>query len=142
MANGVEASILSAMLAHLSTLTFSPALAVAYPGVQFPAAGQSKPDNYLAVSFIPNRTDTLSVGEGHQRHQGLLQVSVYWKAGAGIVKPLEAADRIIQHFAKGTRLHHGSVTVQINRKPWAAGPLQDGDRVQIPITIPYTSFNQ
>src|SRR5690606_41015641 len=104
MATGTEASILTAMLTHLGTLTFSPALAVAYPGVNFPAAGQTKPDNYLSVSFIPNRTDTLSIGEGHQRHQGLLQVSVYWKSGVGLVKPLEAADKVIQHFAKGTRL--------------------------------------
>lgn len=142
MATGTEASILTAMLSHLGTLTLSPAMAVAYPGVNFPPAGQTKPDNYLSVTFLPNRTDTLSIGNGHQRHQGILQVSVIWKSGNGIVKPLEVADAIIRHFDKGTRLRSGAVVIQIDRKPWAAGPLQEQDRVQIPITIPYTSFNQ
>lgn len=141
MATGTEAVILAALLDHLGTLTFSPALAIAYPGVTFPPAGQQKPDNYLQVSFLPNRTDTLSVGKGRQMHQGILQVSVYWKAGLGYVKPLDVADRIIEHFAKGTRLVSNDVKVKIDRKPWVSGPLQEPDRVQFPITILYRSFN-
>ena len=140
MAIGTEAVILAALLDHLGTLTFSPAMPIAYPGVLFPLAGQQKPDNYLQVSFLPNRTDTLSVGQGSQMHQGLLQVSVYWKAGVGYVKPLDVADRIIRHFAKGTRLVSNGVKIQIDNKPWVAGPLQEGDRVQFPTTIPYRSF--
>lgn len=141
MAQGIEATILAALLDHLGTLTFSPALPVAYPGVTFPKAGQQKPDNYLQVSFLPNRTATLSVSKGRQMHQGILQISVFWKAGEGHVKPLDAADRIIQHFTKGTRLISGAVKIKIDNKPWVSGPLQETDRVQFPVTIPYRSFN-
>ena len=141
MAIGTEAIILAALLDHLGTLTFSPALAVAYPGVTFPPAGEQKPDNYLQVSFLPNRTTTLSVGKGRQMHQGILQISVFWNAGEGHVKPLDAADQIIKHFAKGTKLFSGGVKVQIDNKPWVSGPLQEPDRVQFPITILYRSFN-
>lgn len=141
MATGIDAIILAALLDHLATLVLSPALPVAYPGVLFPAAGQQKPDNYLQVSFLPNRTDTLSVGKGQQMHQGILQVSVYWKAGIGYVKPLDVADRIIKHFAKGTRIISGTVKIKVDNKPWVSGPVQEGDRVQFPVTIPYRSFN-
>ena len=140
MAIGTDAVILAALLDHLGALTFSPALPVAYPGVTFPAAGQQKPENYVQVSFLPNQTETLSVGQGRQMHQGILQVSVYWKAGVGYVKPLDVVDRIIQHFAKGTRIISGAVKVKIDNKPWVSGPLQEGDRVQFPVTIPYRCF--
>jgi hypothetical protein len=146
MATGVEANIMSALLDHLDTLVFSPALEIARPGIKYPADGPDgkelpKPPNYLRASFIPNRTETLSVGKGKQMHQGILQVSVYWKVGAGYVKPLDVADRIIRHFAKGTRLVFNDVKVKVDRKPWVSGPLQEPDRVQFPVTIPYRSFN-
>ena len=141
MATGTDAIILAALLDHLAGLALSPAPAVALPGIAFPPAGQEKPESYLQVSFLPNGTETLSVGNGRQMHQGILQVSVYWKAGVGLIKPLDVADRIIGHFAKGTRLVSNDVTVKVDRKPWVSGPLQEPDRVQFPVTIPYRSFN-
>lgn len=141
MATGTDAIILAALLDHLSGLIFSPALIVALPGIAFPPAGQQKPDSYLQVSFLPNRTETLSVGKGRQMHQGILQVSVYWKVGVGYVKPLDAADSIVRHFAKGTCLVSNGVKVKVDRKPWVSGPLQEPERVQFPVTIPYRSFN-
>jgi len=32
------------------------------------------------------------------------------------------------------------VKITISSEPWAAGPIQEDDRVQIPVTIPYTAF--
>ncbi len=142
MATGTDAIIMSALLDRLATFVTTPALQIAYPGIAFPATGQPLPDSYLQASFMPNRTDTLSVGIGRQRHQGIFQVSVWWKSGQGLVKPFDVAGAIIDHFAKGTRLTSGDVVVQINRKPWSAGPLQEADRVQIPVSAPYVSFNQ
>lgn len=141
MAQGTDATILAVLLDHLGTLVFVPDLPIAAPGFDFPAPGQIKPDTYLKVSFLPNRTETLSVGKGRQMHQGILQVSVYWKVGIGYVKPLDVADRIIVHFAKGTRLVSNGVKVKVDRKPWVSGPLEEPDRVQFPVTIPYRSFN-
>jgi len=140
MAVGTDAIIMDALLGHLSSLTFSPALAISYPGVEFPASGQAKPANYLQATFLPNVTSNSELGAGQEQHRGLLQVSVYWKNGAGLVKPLEAADRIIDHFAKGTTLHAGGLKIVIDRKPYASAPLQDGDRLQTPVTIQYHCF--
>jgi hypothetical protein len=140
MATGTDAIIMAALLDHLATLTFTPVLKIAMPGVDFPKTGETKPDNYLAAFFMPNDTTNTELGAGQEQHRGMLQVSVFWKKGAGHIKPLEAAGRVIQHFAKGTTLRSGGLKIVIDRKPYAAQPLQDTDRVQVPVTIRYHAF--
>lgn len=140
MATGPDAIILAAMLAHLEQLTFSPALQIAMPGIDFPASGQTKPDNYLSVFFMPNETTNSELGAGQEQHRGMIQVSVFWKKGVGHIKPMEAADKIIAHFAKGTTLYSGGLKIIIDRKPYAASPLQETDRVQVPVTVRYHAF--
>lgn len=149
MAAGTDATILAALLDHLAVLTFSPALEIAMPGISFtppvfdadgPDGKKGQPKPYLRVAFLPNQTRTITLADAAQQHRGLLQVSVYWKSGAGLVKPLEAAGKIIDHFAKDTALHSSGVKIRIDRKPWAASPIQEDDRVQIPISIPFHAF--
>jgi hypothetical protein len=140
MAVGTDAIIMDLLLGKLAALT--PALPIAYPGVNFPPNGGTKPDSYLQATFVPNRTITRTVGSGHQQHIGILQISVWWKAGAGITKPLDVADRIIKHFAKGTVLQGQGIKVKIGRKPYVASPLQDVGYVQVPVSVEYVSFNQ
>ena len=139
MATATDALILAALLDHLAALTFTPPLPVAQPGIAFPPSGEDKPDNYLAVAFLPNRTRQVTLGDDPQQKRGLLQVSVYWKAGAGLIKPLDAAGRVIDHFNNKT-LFASDVKITISGEPWASGPIQEDDRVQIPVTIPYTAF--
>ena len=140
MATGTDATILAALLAHLEALVFTPSLPIAMPGVDFPAAGQPKPDNYLAAYFMPNQTTNSEVGAGPEQHRGMLQVSVFWKKGVGHIKPMEAADKIIAHFAKGTTLNADGLKIIIDRKPFSASPLQETDRVQVPVTVRYHAF--
>lgn len=140
MATGTDATILAALLAHLEQLTFTPALQIAMPGVDFPKSGQTKPDNYLTADFMPNITTNSELGSGQEQHRGMLQVSVFWKKGAGHIKPLEAADKIIKHFAKDTTLYAGGLKIVIDRTPYAASPLQETDRVQVPVTVRYHAF--
>ncbi len=140
MATGPDAIILAALLAHLEQLTFSPALQIAMPGIDFPANGQTKPDNYLAAFFMPNETTNSELGAGQEQRRVMLQVSVFWKKGVGHIKPMEAADKIIAHFAKGTKLHSGGLKIIIDRKPYVASPLQETDRVQVPVTVRYHAF--
>lgn len=138
MAAGVEANILTALCAHLATLVTNPALPVAWPGIAF----DSPPDNYLRVTPLINETVSLVLGNGANKHRGIFQVSVLWKSRSGLIAPLEVADLIAAHFAKGTTLYSGTVRVVIYRKPSAASPLQEDDRVQVPVSIPYHSFNE
>lgn len=140
MATGSDAIIMDALINRLQTLSFTPALSIAYPNVQFPASGQM-PDNYLIASFLPNVTEDYSVGEGARLHRGFLQVAVVWKSGAGLVKPLEVSGAIIDHFKKGTLLFHDGVKIKINKQPWIGTPDQSGDRVHVPVTIQYESEN-
>lgn len=142
MATSTEAMILAALLDHLKTLVFSPVLPVAEPGIAFPAIGNTKPDNYLAVYFLPNQTRQVTLGSDPQQKRGLLQVSVFWKAGAGLIKPLDVAGAVVAHFAN-QRLTTGNGTViTVYADPWAASPIQEDDRVQIPVTVPWSAFEQ
>lgn len=140
MAVWTDAIIMSALLDRLGTLALTPVLPIAMPGIDFPKPGQTKPDNYLQATFLPNVTTNSELGAGQEQHRGILQVSVYWKKGVGHIKPLEAAGLIIDHFAKGTTLHSGGLKVVIDRKPYASSPLEETDRVHIPVTIQYHSF--
>lgn len=140
MATGTDATIMAALLEHLSALTFTPALPIAMPGIDFPAAGQTKPQNYLQAAFLPNVTSNTELGSGQEQHRGLLQVSVYWKKGVGVVAPLDVSGRIIDHFAKGTTIFAAGLKIVVDRKPYASPPIQETDRVQVPVTIRYHAF--
>lgn len=141
MANGTEANILEALLQHLELMVFTPSLEIALPGIDFPAVGQAKPDNFLRVDPLINDVINVSIGAGRQQHPGILQVSVMWTKGAGFIKPLAVADAIVAHFAKNTVLYSSGVRVVIYDKPSVSTPLQDTDRVMVPVSIRYHSFN-
>lgn len=141
MATGTQARALKALCDKLAALTFSPVLSVAYPGVTFPAQGGAKPDNYLEVTFLPNQTRQITLGTDPQQVLGLFQVAVMWKAGQGIIKPLDIAASIINHF-NGAVLFENDCRVTVTQAPWAAAPIQETDRVKIPVTIPYQAFEK
>lgn len=134
--------ILAALLDHLKTLVFTPALPVAEPGITFPVAGQATPANYLAVFYLPNQTRQVTLGDDPQQKRGLLQVSVYWRAGAGQIKAFDVAGAIVKHFANRQFTTPNGTVITIYNDPWAASPIQEDDRVQIPVTIPYSAFEQ
>lgn len=138
MAATVEATIPDLLLTHLGALVFSPAMPIAWPNLSFtPPAGE-----YLEVTFMPNTNVNQFIGNNSKtQHQGLLQVTVVSKSGIGIVGPNEVAGKIVEHFAKGTKIIADGVKVKIDRKPTVAAPMQDADRVRVPVTIRYISFN-
>jgi len=141
MASGVESNIWLALITRLQTLVLTPALQIAGPNVPFPAPGQTKPKDFLEVTYLPNRTLTRTVGPGRQQHRGLMQVTVHYSSGTGIINPMQIADKIIDHFPKDLRLFAGGVAVKIWRKPYAIPlPPQDGS-LMVPVTIEYESFN-
>lgn len=139
MSLGTEAAIFDALMAKMAAFSHSPAVDVAYPGISFtPSDGEA----YLEVTHLPNNTAALAVAsDGVQQHQGLLQVSVMWPSdGRGHMPALELADAVASHFAKGTDLYSNGVKVRIPTRPSIASPLQEPDRVRLPITIEYIAF--
>lgn len=139
MATSEDAIILSTLLDHLGTLVLSPALPIAQPGVQFPPAGQTLPKNYLAVTFLPNKTERLTLGDEPQLKNGMLQISVFWGAKEGLIKPLDVAGRIISHF-NNARFVSSGVRIAIVGEPWSAPPIQTVDRTNTPVTIDYRAL--
>lgn len=137
MAAGTDAIIFKALTDRL--LAMPEVLPVAAPNIVFPPAGQQTPAKYLRLAFLPNQTRQITVGDDPQQKRGLIQVSVVWPVGQGIIAALDVADQVIDHFMNQTLFASG-VRITISSEPWAAGPLQDGDRVQIPVTIPYIAF--
>lgn len=137
MATGTDAIIFTALTDRLRAMP--QVLPIAGPNVLFPAAGQQLPAKYLHLSFMPNRTRQITMGDDPQQKRGLLQVSVVWPVGQGIIGALEVVDQVIDHF-KNQTLFASGVRITISSEPWAAGPLQESERVQIPVTIPYHAF--
>jgi hypothetical protein len=136
MATGEIAQIMDALFAHCATLGVgSPALAIAYPEVAFtpPASGK-----YLQVDFFANRPAWEGLTSG-KLAQGILQVTVVWPRGQGILQPGEAAQAVIDHFAKGTSLYSDGAKVTIGQEPWSASPVMDGTDCRIPVTIPWVA---
>lgn len=137
MATTTDAMIFTALVAKLQALV--PALPIAGPNVTFPAAGQPTPAKYLTIDFLPNRNRPFPIGDDAEPHQGLFQVSVKWPKGNGIADALDVAGAIIDHF-KNQTLFVGGLQIKINREPWAASPMQDDDRLIIPVSISYIAF--
>lgn len=141
---GAEAAIYEALANKVSGIAEAmgfdpkPGGDVAFPGVSYtPKTDQSgKRKAYLAVTYMPNGAglDGLPF-DSDTTHQGLLQISVFCSAGAGLVKPLQQAAQVVAAFPPGLRFVRNGVRIDIDRKPEVAGSLQESDLVQIPITI-------
>ncbi|MFP5078311.1 phage tail terminator-like protein [Rhizobium sp. YIM 134829] len=137
MATGTDAMIFSALATHLRTMP--DALPIAGPNINFPDAGEDKPAKFIDLLFLPNRTRQITLGPDPQQKLGLLQASVMWPKGYGLTDALDVAGQIIDRF-KNQTLFASGVKITISSEPWAGGPIQDDDRMKVPVTIPYHAF--
>jgi hypothetical protein len=97
---------------------------------------------YLRVDFIPNRTDNLGLAnDAKARHQGILQVMAIYPVGQGVIKPTNTAGLVAAHFAKGTILYGSGVKLKVYSKPSVGAPMIEPDKISVPVTILYRSFN-
>jgi hypothetical protein len=114
-------------------------LPIAGPNVTFPAAGQAKPGKFIELTFLPNQTRQITIGDDPQQKRGIMQVSVMWPLGIGLTEALDVAGQIIERFKNQTLFATG-VKITISSEPWAASPLKDVDRMRVPVSIPYIAF--
>lgn len=134
MATGIEANILAALLSHLSGLTLTPAMSLAWPDIDFEPPAQG----YLRATLVPNTVEQVTLGtNGKNRHRGLFQVDVFWKRNAGEIVPREKADLVAAQFKRGTVLTSGGLNIRINRPPRVAQTLESGPYTQTPVLISY-----
>lgn len=115
----------------------SPNLPIAWPEPETafdpPADGR-----YLIVQDFTNRPRWEGLTSG-RLDQGLLQITVVWPKGQGVLAPKTAADQVLAHFAKGLPMTSGAAQVKVSAEPWQASPMSDDISVSIHITIPWTA---
>lgn len=133
----VESTIPSILFARVAELALTPVLPVSYPDIPFtPPVGA-----YLEVRHLPNSNVNLFIeNDATVQYRGLLQITVVYPSGKGIVAPNEVAGKVVDYFGKGTILRSGAVSVRIYEKPSVASSMQDTDRIRIPVTIKYNCF--
>lgn len=129
----VVASLLLARCAPMETE--GPTLPVAMPDVSFNPPSDGR---YLRVDLFSNAPFWEGLTSG-RIDQGLLQISIVWPKGQGIIAPRRAAKAVMDHFPKGLRLFGPATRVTVNREPWAASPIMDDSETLTPITIPWTA---
>ena len=96
---------------------------------------------YLQVDFMPNRTQNLFVGNSAPaRHIGIFQVSVMYPNGEGRIPALALAGEVAAAFSKGSRFASNGVSAQIYEQPSVAPPMQEPDRVRVPVSIRYQAI--
>lgn len=134
----VIAELLLARAALMATQ--GPALPVAMPDVAFqpPVDGQGGTLPYLRIDLFSNAPFWEGLASG-RIDQGLLQVTVVWPEGEGIVVGRRAAADVMAHFPKGLRLFGPATRVSINKEPWAASPITEESETLTPITISWTA---
>ena len=123
-----DKSILDGAFSH--TASYSTALTIAWPGVDFTPPSEGL---WLEVSIFPNEPDNYSWDDETQEFMGFLQVSVYGRPGSGIYGLTDEAESIIAHFPKGTALG----PVRVSQRPYLRPVVIDGEAHFIPVTIPY-----
>lgn len=136
-ASTTEGKIADLLLTHLGTLVLTPALPVAMPNVDFkPSAG-----TYLEATFLPNSTVNMFRGSTDPNmHQGILQVAVVYKAADGVVKPVDIAGQVVNHFPKGLKITGQGITIRIDERPSITSPIRDDDRLRIPVSVRYKCY--
>ena len=107
-----------------------------YPNIN--AATPSGSDVWIAVFMLPAATTKPTLGHGdYYRESGIVQISIYTKAGQGEIKGKLVVDDIRALFPVGLKI--GSL--EFNQPLSVATGFNDGNGwYQIPVSIPYTQI--
>lgn len=149
MAAQIEGQIPDLLLTRLGSLPFSPAYEIAMPGRSFepPVATTASagvkvgdPLTYLEATVMPNTTVNLYYANTDpDMFQGILQVTVVAPRGQGIIDASDIAGAIAADL-KGAHITGSGLTIKIEDRPSLAPPMQEADRIRIPVSARYRVF--
>jgi hypothetical protein len=126
--------IRTALETKLNALT--PTLATAWENVPFtPVVGTAFQQVNLMIADTLNPT----LGDGHYRLKGFMQVMLCYPPATGAKQASQRADLLVNHFKRATTLTNGSVTVIIDKTPLIAPALIDGVLYKIPVSIYFSA---
>lgn len=132
MVSGAEAQIAEALLWYVAQTAANLGLPVSMPNVAYLEQNATP---YLAATVMPNMADAVGIEFGSDiNHQGLLQVSIFWPAGAGEIKPMQVASQIVAAFRRGAVISRNGLRVMFEQQPQVASPLSQADWFQVPVT--------
>ena len=112
-------------------------LTVGLPNVKFdPPSRSGKRTPYLIMRVQPNGSSRDGLAfDSDLTHIGLLQISVYWPAGEGLLKPTDMAERVAGWWDAGTDMEYLGVKFTFDYTPTIAAALQESDLLQVPVTV-------
>lgn len=130
---GQEAEITDALYARaLLMKTTGPTLPVSVPN---PVAAFVKPQGpYLEARVLLNRPRYEGLSAG-RLPQGMLMINVVEPKGRGEIEPAVIGRKVLDHFAKGSRLTVGATTVVVDKEPWMAAGIAGDVETRYPITV-------
>ncbi len=124
-----------ALLTRLTTLPDTPP--IAYENRPFtPTNGVL----YLRENYIPANTASVGISNTDSSdYRGIYQVSIMAPMDTTKFDALNIIDAIESHFAKGTVLTYGGLSVKVQQVSTAAA-LRSGDRMMTPVSIDWRAF--
>ena len=124
------------LLARANLMASAPiSLPVAHPDVAFAAPADGK---YLRVDLFTNAPFWEGLSRGRM-DQGILQITIVWPKGQGLIKHRAVAKQVFAHWPKGLLLAANGATVRVRREPWAAQPIMEPAQTLTPITISWSA---
>lgn len=133
----VEVDIHAALMDRAISLTTSPVMPKAFPGV----ASDVRSGDYLEVIHLPNEPNRTELESARPLdHFGFLQINIFRRISANNwdIMSKVIASQIITHFSPGLRLTYSTTTVKVV-KCWSGQGRKDpeGTHWQTPVFIEY-----
>lgn len=118
---------------------------LAYPGVPSiawenvaftPVTGTT----YLRPSLMVSEPNQAEIGEnGLNHHTGVFQISILAPSGNGVGSIMTLMNGLVDFFKRGTRLTYSGTNIRIT-KVWPSPWLTEADRVNVPISIRFSTY--
>ena len=133
----IQQHIRAALDTRLESL--SPAIATAYEGRTFAPPVTSVP--YQSVHLLPARPDNPTLTEQLRVDTGIYQVTLLYPREGDTATVDARVGALQSHFAAGTVLTSGTISVRIVGTPAIAAGMPAGDRWAVPVSIRYRTIN-
>lgn len=127
-----QAEIGAAIKTRIASLTFSPAMPVAWPNKDYTPAGE----RFLQVQILPAPNTRLTLG-GRHRLAGSIILTVASKPGNGSGEGDGLADAVAAHFPCDLVLTAGDHRLRITEAPSIRDGFLDNGFWRTPVVIPY-----
>lgn len=108
---------------------------IAWENFPFPIKASRIP--YQRVNLLPGRPENPSMGDGHFRETGILQVTLMYPSQLGSGDAVARAELIRSAFPRGASFNKDGVLVRIDRTPEIVPAYVNDENYMLPVRIFY-----